>query len=50
MSHGIESLKAELSELMSDDDDDTFDMIILRHNGAKPVSLAITENGYLREQ
>ena len=50
LSHGIESLKAELSELMSDDDDDTFDMIILRHNGAKPVSLAITENGYLREQ
>lgn len=50
LSHGIESLKAELSELMSDDDDDTFDMIILRNNGAKPVSLEITENGYIREQ
>lgn len=48
LSHGIESLKAELSELM-EDTDDTFEMIILRNSGAKPVSLEITEDGRIRE-
>ena len=48
LSHGIESLKAELSELM-DDTDDTFEMIILRNSGAKPVSLEITDDGKIRE-
>lgn len=48
LSHGIESLKAELSELM-EDMDDTFEMIILRNSGAKPVSLEITEDGIIRE-
>ena len=48
LSHGIESLKAELSELM-EDTDDTFEMIILRNSGAKPVSLEITEDGKIRE-
>lgn len=48
LSHGIESLKAELSELM-EDTDDTFEMIILRNSGAKSVSLEITEDGKIRE-
>lgn len=48
LSHGIESLKAELAELM-DDTDDTFEMIILRNSGAKPVSLEITDDGKIRE-
>lgn len=48
LSHGIESLKVELSELM-DDTDDTFEMIILRNSGAKPVSLEITDDGKIRE-
>ena len=48
LSHGIESLKAELSELM-EDADDTFEMIILRNSGAKTVSLEITEDGKIRE-
>lgn len=48
LSHGIESLKAELSELM-DESDETFEMIILRNSGAKPVSLEITDDGKIRE-
>ncbi len=48
LSHGIESLKAELSELI-EDADDTFEMIILRNGGAKLVSLEITEDGKIRE-
>ena len=48
LSHGIESLKAELAELI-DDTDDTFEMIILRNSGAKPVSLEITDDGKIRE-
>lgn len=48
LSHGIESLKAELSELM-DDSDDTFEMIILRNSGTKLVSLEITDDGKIRE-
>lgn len=48
LSHGIESLKAELSELM-EDADDTFEMIILRNSGTKLVSLEITDDGKIRE-
>ncbi len=48
LSHGIENLKAELSELM-EDADDTFEMIILRNSGAKSVSIEITEDGKIRE-
>lgn len=43
LSHGIESLKAELTRIV-DDDNETFEMIILRNNGAKPVELEITDN------
>ena len=32
-----------------EDTDDTFEMIILRNSGAKPVSLEITEDGKIRE-
>ena len=50
LSHGIESLKAELSELMEDEDaDDIFEMIILRNSGTKSVRLEITEDRKIRE-
>ncbi|MFQ8662012.1 MAG: hypothetical protein ACLR9S_00200 [Lachnospiraceae bacterium] len=42
LSHGIESLKAELTRIV-DDDNETFEMIILRNNGAKPVELEIMD-------
>ena len=48
LSQGIESLKAELSEL-NDDSDETFEMIILRNSGVKAVSLEIADDGIIRE-
>lgn len=49
LSHGVESLKAELSKEMDDSEDDSFEMIILRNNGNKPVCLEITDKDRIRE-
>lgn len=49
LSHGIESLKAELFELI-DETDETFNMNILTNNGTKQVNLEITNDGKIREQ
>lgn len=49
LSHGVESLKAQLSNELDDDDDGSFEMIILRNNGNVPVRLEITESNYIRE-
>lgn len=49
LSHGVESLKAELSKKMDDVENDAFEMIILRNNGNKPVCLEITDNKRIRE-
>lgn len=49
LSHGVESLKAELSKEMDDVDNNYFEMIILRNNGNKPVCLEITDKNRIRE-
>lgn len=49
LSHGVESLKAQLSNELDDIDDDSFEMIILRNNGNIPVRLEITESKHIRE-
>ena len=49
LSHGVESLKAQLSNELDDEDDGSFEMIILRNNGNVPVRLEITENKHIRE-
>ena len=49
LSHGVESLKAELSKEMDDTEDESFEMIILRNNGNKPVCLEITDKNRIRE-
>lgn len=49
LSHGVESLKAQLSNELDDYDDDSFEMIILRNNGNVPVRLEITESQHIRE-
>ena len=36
-------MKAELTRVV-EDDNETFEMIILRNNGAKPVELEIADN------
>jgi hypothetical protein len=48
LSHGIESLKAELSEL-ADDEDETFEMIILKNIDNKDARLELTDNRTIRE-
>lgn len=49
LSHGVESLKAQLSNELDDEDDGSFEMIILRNNGNVPVRFEITENKKIRE-
>lgn len=49
LSHGVESLKAELSKEMDNTEDESFEMIILRNNGNKPVCLEITDKNRIRE-
>lgn len=49
LSHGVESLKAQLSEEMVDVDDDAIEIIILKNNGNKNVCLEITDNKKIRE-
>jgi hypothetical protein len=49
LSHGVESLKAQLSNELDDNDEDSFEMIILRNNGNIPVRLEITDSKHIRE-
>ena len=49
LSHGIESLKAELSELVDPLEEDVFEMIILKNSGPKRVGLVITDDKKIRE-
>lgn len=49
LSHGVESLKAQLSKEMDDVDDDTIEIIILKNNGNKDICLEITDNKKIRE-
>jgi hypothetical protein len=49
LSHGIESLKAEISDKLNDDNDESFEMIVLKNNCNTPISLEITETKSIRE-
>lgn len=49
LSHGVESLKAQLSEKMDDVDDDLIEMIILKNNGNESIRLEIEENRNIRQ-
>lgn len=44
LSYGIESLKAELSKVMGDEDKELFEMIILKNSGQKLVEFEVTDN------
>lgn len=44
LSHGIESLKAELSEIVGEEDKESFEMIILKNSGPKLVEFEIADN------
>lgn len=49
LSHGVESLKAQLSKEMDDVDENLIEIIILKNSGNKDVSLEITDNKKIRE-
>lgn len=48
LSHGLESLKAQLSQKMDDVDDDSIEMIVLKNIGNELVRLEIDNNGKIR--
>lgn len=49
LSHGVENIKAQLSELKNDGDDDTIEMFILRSNGIDIKGIEITQDQQIRE-
>lgn len=48
LSHGVESLKAQLAKEYNDEDDDTIEMIVLRNNDSKDYRLEITDDNKIR--
>ncbi|MDO5151647.1 MAG: hypothetical protein Q4D76_20035, partial [Oscillospiraceae bacterium] len=47
LSHGIESIKAEISAL--DDDEDTFELIVLKNSGMDSITLSVNDKNELIE-
>lgn len=48
LSHGVESLKAQLAKEYNDEDDDTIEMIVLRNNDSIDYRLEITDDNKIR--
>lgn len=48
LSHGVESLKAQLAKEFNDEDDDTIEMIILKNNDSVDYRLEITSDKKIR--
>lgn len=48
LSHGVESLKAQLAKEYNDEDDDLIEMIVLRNNDSVDFRLEITEDNKIR--
>ena len=48
LSHGVESLKAQLAKEYNDEDDDFIEMIVLRNNDSVDYRLEITEDNKIR--
>ena len=50
LSHGVESLKSQISELLDDDDDENvIEIVILKNNGNNNIRLELTDDGKIRE-
>ena len=49
LSHGVESLKAQISKELDDEEEDVIEMTILKNSGNKDVRLELTDNGRIRE-
>lgn len=48
LSHGVESLKAQLAKEYNDEDDDLIEMIVLRNNDSVDFRLEITDDNKIR--
>ena len=48
LSHGIESLKAQISQEYEDDEDDIVEIIVLKNNGNKDYTLEISDDNKLK--
>lgn len=48
LSHGVESLKAQISKKLDDEEEDVIEMIILKNSGNKDVRLELTGDGKIR--
>lgn len=49
LSHGIESLKAQISKELDDEEEDVMEMIILKNSGNKNIRLELKNDGKMRE-
>lgn len=50
LSHGVECLKAQISEITKDDDDeDIIEIIVLKNGGNKNIRIELTSDGKIRE-
>ena len=48
LSHGVESLKAQIAKECNDDNNDYIEMIVLKNNKSDEYSLEITEDHKIR--
>ena len=48
LSHGVESLKAQLAKEFNDNDDETIEMIVLRNNNSVDYRLELTDDNKIR--
>ncbi len=50
LSHGVESLKAQISEMLKDDEDEnTVEIVVLKNGGNDNIRLELTDDGRIRE-
>ena len=50
LSHGVESLKAQISELLEDDEDENvIEIVVLKNSGNDNIRLELTDDGKIRE-
>ena len=50
LSHGVESLKTQISEMLKDDDDENIvEIVVLKNSGDDNIRLELTDDGKIRE-
>ena len=50
LSHGVESLKSQISEILKDyEDEDIVEIVVLKNSGNENIRLELTDDGKIRE-